>query len=163
MHGLMLLPVSSEVYCCQEIGLTCLYSCLAAGEAFHSSEHHRHVDLTAPPNSPTGLPSQPPALLPTKQLPAHTGPFSSPPHVHLSSSPQAAPFPAPALSPHSPTPKPGAESPPTGSCKSPHLPTANVPLLKIPPPVGCTHPCNGHCSGSLGPPTASHPLPSTNR
>ncbi|XP_053233218.1 protein FAM193B isoform X1 [Podarcis raffonei] len=133
------------------------------GEAFHSSEHHRHVDLTAPPNSPTGLPSQPPALLPTKQMPAHPGPFSSPPHVHLSSSPQAAPFPAPALSPHTPVPKPGADSPPTGSCKSPHLPTANVPLLKIPPPVGCTHPCNGHCSGSLGPPTASHQLPSTNR
>ncbi|XP_062826247.1 protein FAM193B isoform X2 [Anolis carolinensis] len=133
------------------------------GEAFHSSEHHRHVDLTAPPNSPTGLPSQPPALLPTKQMPAHPGPFSSPPHVHLSSSPQAAPFPVPALSPHTPAPKPGAESPPTGSCKSPHLPTANVPLLKIPPPVGCTHPCNGHCSGSLGPPTASHQLPNTNR
>ncbi|XP_061473594.1 protein FAM193B isoform X2 [Rhineura floridana] len=133
------------------------------GEAFHSSEHHRHVDLTAPPNSPTGLPSQPPALLPAKQMPAHPGPFSSPPHVHLSSSPQAAPFPAPALSPHTPAPKPGADSSPTGSCKSPHLPTANVPLLKIPPPVGCTHPCNGHCSGSLGPPTASHQLPSTNR
>ncbi|XP_058027147.1 protein FAM193B isoform X2 [Ahaetulla prasina] len=133
------------------------------GEAFHSSEHHRHVDLTAPPNSPTGLPSQPPALLPAKQMPAHTGPYSSPPHVHLSSSPQAAPFPTPALSPHAPAPKPGAESPPTGSCKSPHLSTANVPLLKIPPPVGCTHPCNGHCSGSLGPPTASHQLPSTNR
>ncbi|XP_053148662.1 protein FAM193B isoform X3 [Hemicordylus capensis] len=133
------------------------------GEAFHSSEHHRHVDLTAPPNSPTGLPSQPPALLPTKQMPAHPGPFSSPPHVHLSSSPQAAPFPAPALSPHAPAPKPRAESPPAGSCKSPHLPTANVPLLKIPPPVGCTHPCNGHCSSSLGPPTASHQLPTTNR
>ncbi|XP_044306845.1 protein FAM193B isoform X2 [Varanus komodoensis] len=133
------------------------------GEAFHSSEHHRHVDLTAPPNSPTGLPSQPPALLPTKQMPAHPGPFGSPPHVHLSSSPQAAPFPAPALSPHIPAPKSGADSPPTGSCKSPHLPTANVPLLKIPPPVGCTHPCNGHCSGSLGPPPASHQLPSTNR
>ncbi|XP_072846032.2 protein FAM193B isoform X2 [Pogona vitticeps] len=133
------------------------------GEAFHSSEHHRHVDLTAPPNSPTGLPSQPPALLPTKQMPAHPGPFSSPPHVHLSSSPQAAPFPAPALSPHTPAPKPGAESPPAGSCKSPHLSAANVPLLKIPPPVGCTHPCNGHCSGSLGPPPASHPLPSSNR
>uniref|UniRef100_A0A8D0BTC4 Family with sequence similarity 193 member B n=1 Tax=Salvator merianae TaxID=96440 RepID=A0A8D0BTC4_SALMN len=133
------------------------------GEAFHSSEHHRHVDLTAPPNSPTGLPSQPPALLPTKQMSAHPGPFNSPPHVHLSSSPQAAPFSAPVLSPHTPAPKPGAESPPAGSCKSPHLPTANVPLLKIPPPVGCTHPCNGHCSGTLGPPTASHQLPSTNR
>ncbi|KAJ7316589.1 hypothetical protein JRQ81_002751 [Phrynocephalus forsythii] len=73
--------------------------------------------------------------------------------------------PLPCTGPQStpPAPKPGAESPPAGSCKSPHLPAANVPLLKIPPPVGCTHPCNGHCGGSLGPPPASHPLPSSNR
>uniref|UniRef100_A0A8D0GJ28 Family with sequence similarity 193 member B n=1 Tax=Sphenodon punctatus TaxID=8508 RepID=A0A8D0GJ28_SPHPU len=134
------------------------------GEAFHSSENHRHADLTVPPNSPTGLSSQPPALLPTKQMPAHPGPFSPPPHVHLSTSPQAAQFPTPAPNPHVTAPKPATESPPAGSCKSPHLPPTNVPLLKMPPPLSsCTHPCNGHCSSSLGPPAASHQLPSTNR
>ncbi|NWX20445.1 F193B protein, partial [Aegotheles bennettii] len=139
------------------------------GEAFHSSEHHQHSDLTAPPNSPTGLPSQPPALIPSKQMPAHAGPFGSPPHVPLAPSPQAALFPAPSA--QAAAAKPASESPPAGtvshspaSCKSPHLPPANVPLLKMPPPLsGCAHPCNGHCSTSLIPPPASHPLPSTNR
>ncbi|NWI63036.1 F193B protein, partial [Todus mexicanus] len=141
----------------------------ALGEAFHSSEHHQHSDLTAPPNSPTGLPSQLPALIPSKQTPAHPGPFGSPPHVPLGTSPQAALFPAPSA--QAAAPKPASESPPTGtgshspgSCKSPHLPPANVPLLKMPPPLsGCAHPCNGHCSTSLIPPPASHQLPSTNR
>lgn len=146
-----------------------LCSCPSAGEAFHSSEHHQHSDLTAPPNSPTGLPSQPPALIPSKQTPAHPGPFGSPPHVPLGTSPQAALFPAPSA--QAAAPKLASESPPAGtvshspgSCKSPHLPPANVPLLKMPPPLsGCTHPCNGHCSTSLIPPPASHQLPSTNR
>ncbi|NXJ66487.1 F193B protein, partial [Rostratula benghalensis] len=141
----------------------------ALGEAFHSSEHHQHSDLTAPPNSPTGLPSQPPALIPSKQMSAHPGPFGSPPHVPLGTSPQAALFPAPSV--QAAAPKPASESPPAGavthspgSCKSPHLPPANVPLLKMPPPLsGCAHPCNGHCSTSLIPPPASHQLPSTNR
>ncbi|NWH78441.1 F193B protein, partial [Piaya cayana] len=139
------------------------------GEAFHSSEHHQHSDLTAPPNSPTGLPSQPPALMPSKQTSAHPGPFGSSPHIPLGTSPQAALFPAPSV--QAAAPKPASESPPAGtvshspgSCKSPHLPPANVPLLKMPPPLsGCTHPCNGHCSTSLIPPPASHQLPSTNR
>lgn len=147
----------------------CLCFCPSAGEAFHSSEHHQHSDLTAPPNSPTGLPSQPPALIPSKQTPAHPGPFGSPPHVPLGTSPQAALFPAPST--QVAAPKPASESPPagtvshsTGPCKSPHLPPANMPLLKMPPPLsGCTHPCNGHCSTSLIPPPASHQLPSTNR
>ncbi|XP_052540955.1 protein FAM193B isoform X2 [Tympanuchus pallidicinctus] len=141
----------------------------ALGEAFHSSEHHQHSDLTAPPNSPTGLPSQPPALVPSKQMPAHPGPFGSPPHVPLGTTPQAALFPAPSV--QAAAPKPASESPSSGavshspgSCKSPHLPPANVPLLKMPPPLsGCTHPCNGHCSTSLIPPPASHQLPGTNR
>ncbi|XP_037252865.1 protein FAM193B isoform X1 [Falco rusticolus] len=139
------------------------------GEAFHSSEHHQHSDLTAPPNSPTGLPSQPPALIPSKQTPAHPGPFGSPPHVPLGTSPQATLFPAPstqaaALKPVSESPPAGTVSHSPGSCKSPHLPPANVPLLKMPPPLsGCTHPCNGHCSTSLIPPPTSHQLPSTNR
>uniref|UniRef100_A0A8B9TGB3 Family with sequence similarity 193 member B n=1 Tax=Anas platyrhynchos TaxID=8839 RepID=A0A8B9TGB3_ANAPL len=141
----------------------------ALGEAFHSSEHHQHSDLTAPPNSPTGLPSQPPALVPPKQPPAHPGPFGSPPHVPPGSSPQPALFPAPSV--QAAAPKPASEPPPAGvashgpgSCKSPHLPPANVPLLKMPPPLsGCAHPCNGHCSTSLIPPPASHQLPGTNR
>uniref|UniRef100_A0A8C3CPV5 Family with sequence similarity 193 member B n=1 Tax=Cairina moschata TaxID=8855 RepID=A0A8C3CPV5_CAIMO len=139
------------------------------GEAFHSSEHHQHSDLTAPPNSPTGLPSQPPALVPPKQPPAHPGPFASPPHVPPGSSPQPVLFPAPSV--QAAAPKPASEPPPAGvashgpgSCKSPHLPPANVPLLKMPPPLsGCAHPCNGHCSTSLIPPPASHQLPGTNR
>ncbi|NXH45691.1 F193B protein, partial [Dicaeum eximium] len=138
----------------------------ALGEAFHSSEHHQHSDLTAPPNSPTGLPSQPPALIPSKQTPPHAGPFSSPAHVPLGPSSQAALFPAPSA--QAAAPKAVSESPPAshspGPCKSPHLPPANVPLLKMPPPLsGCAHPCNGHCSTSLIPPPASHQLPSTNR
>ncbi|NWU90873.1 F193B protein, partial [Upupa epops] len=141
----------------------------ALGEAFHSSEHHQHSDLTAPPNSPTGLPSQLPALIPSKQTPTHPGPFGSPPHVPLGTSTQATLFPAPSA--QVTATKPASESPPTGtvshspgSCKSPHLPPANVPLLKMPPPLsGCAHPCNGHCSTSLIPPPASHQLPSTNR
>ncbi|NWR26530.1 F193B protein, partial [Tachuris rubrigastra] len=139
------------------------------GEAFHSSEHHQHSDLTAPPNSPTGLPSQPPVLIPSKQTPPHPGPFGSSPHIPLGSSSQAALFPAPSA--QAAAPKPVSDSPPAGAashspgpCKSPHLPPANVPLLKMPPPLsGCAHPCNGHCSTSLIPPPASHQLPSTNR
>ncbi|OXB80993.1 UNVERIFIED_CONTAM: hypothetical protein H355_006076 [Colinus virginianus] len=153
------------------VGLSRAFS-LVSGlgcEAFHSSEHHQHSDLTAPPNSPTGLPSQPPALVPSKQTPAHPGPFGSPPHVPLGSTPQAALFPTPSV--QAAAPKPASESPSAGtvshvpgSCKSPHLPPANVPLLKMPPPLsGCTHPCNGHCSTSLIPPPASHQLPGTNR
>ncbi|NXX98348.1 F193B protein, partial [Centropus bengalensis] len=141
----------------------------ALGEAFHSSEHHQHSDLTAPPNSPTGLPSQPPALIPSKQTSAHPGPFGSSPHIPLGTSPQAALFPVPSA--QAAAPKAASVSPPAGpvshspgSCKSPHLPPATVPLLKMPPPLAsCTHPCNGHCSTSLIPPPASHQLPSTNR
>ncbi|KAG5852967.1 hypothetical protein ANANG_G00068140 [Anguilla anguilla] len=53
------------------------------GEAFHSSDHHQHSDLAAPPNSPTGLSSHHSSLLPPAQ------------HAH------AAP-PGPALSSHAP-------------------------------------------------------------
>ncbi|XP_078006423.1 protein FAM193B isoform X5 [Phascolarctos cinereus] len=140
------------------------------GEAFHSSEHHRHSDLTAPPNSPTGHP-QPPASL----IPAHSGPFGSPPHAHLTPAAQAASFPTPVPNDHAPVPKTPSESPAAAAaaiaaphspapCKSPHLSSANMPLLKMPPPLsGCNHPCNGHCTGSLVPQAASHQLPSTNR
>ncbi|XP_019361487.1 PREDICTED: protein FAM193B [Gavialis gangeticus] len=134
------------------------------GEAFHAPEHHRHSDLTAPPNSPTGLPTQPPALAPAKQPPAHPGPFGPLPHVPLGTAPPAPPFPVPAPKPVAEPASAGPVVHGQGSYKSPHLPPANVPLLKMPPPLsGCSHPCNGHCSGALIPPATPHPLPSANR
>ncbi|XP_058139030.1 protein FAM193B isoform X7 [Dasypus novemcinctus] len=42
-----------------------------------------------------------------------------------------------------------------GACQNPHLPSTSMPLLKMPPPFsGCSHPCSGHCSGPLLPPSA---------
>nr|XP_045366003.1 protein FAM193B isoform X11 [Camelus bactrianus] len=128
------------------------------GEVFPILEHHRHSDLTAPPNSPTGHHPQPASL-----IPSHPGSFGSPPHPHLLPTTPAAPFPAQvsecpvavAAAPHTP-----------GPCQSPHLPSTSMPLLKMPPPFsGCSHPCSGHCSGHCGgpllPPPSSQQLPSS--
>lgn len=133
------------------------------GEVFPISEHHRHSDLTAPPNSPTGHHPQPAPL-----IPSHPGSFGSPPHPHLLPTTPAVHFPAQvsecpvavaecpvavAAAPHTP-----------GPCQSPHLPSTSMPLLKMPPPFsGCSHPCSGHCSGPLLPPPSSQQLPSTHR
>ena len=130
------------------------------GEVFPISEHHRHSDLTAPPNSPTGHHPQPAPLIPT-----HPGSFGTPPHPHLLPTTPAVHFPAQvsecpvavAAAPHTP-----------GPCQSPHLPSTSMPLLKMPPPFsGCSHPCSGHCSGHcsgpLLPPPSSQQLPSTHR
>lgn len=137
---------------------------LPTGEVFPILEHHRHADLTAPPNSPTGHHPQPASL-----IPSHPGSFGSAPHPHLLPSTPAAPFPAQAsecpvaaaAAPHSP-----------GACQSPHLPSTSMPLLKMPPPFsGCGHPCSGHCSGPCGgpcngpllPAPSSQQLPNTHR
>ncbi|XP_032952876.1 protein FAM193B isoform X9 [Rhinolophus ferrumequinum] len=123
-------------------------------EVFPISEHHRHADLTVPPNSPTGHHPQPASL-----IPSHPGSFGSPPHPHLLPTTPAAPFPAQA----SECPVAAAATPhPPGACQSPHLPSTSMPLLKMPPPFsGCSHPCSGHCSGPLLPPPGSQQLPST--
>ncbi|XP_058403090.1 protein FAM193B isoform X5 [Diceros bicornis minor] len=128
------------------------------GEVFSISEHHRHSDLTAPPNSPTGHHPQPTSL-----IPSHPRSFGSPPHPHLLPTSPAAPFPAQA----SVCPVAAAAAPTTlGACQSPHLSSTSMPLLKMPPPFsGCNHPCSGHCSGHCGgpllPPPNSQQLPST--
>ena len=177
------IPKSSWVYCAeglcpdprkqvlgqQALGLSSLVSgshsdpCLPrvpTGEIFPISEHRRHSDLTAPPNSPTGHHPQPASL-----LPSHSGSFGSPPHPHLLPTTPTAPFPAQASEcpvaadtvPHAP-----------GTCQSPHLPSTSMPLLKMPPSFsGCSHPCSGHCGGHCGgpllPPPSSQQLPSTHR
>ncbi|XP_040200365.1 protein FAM193B isoform X3 [Rana temporaria] len=110
----------------------------AAGEGYHS-EHNHHSDPSAPPNSPTGLASQPPVS-------PH-----SPPHPYLSSPNTAAPFSATSLSSHT-APSKATVCPSTGAHRSPHLPGSNPSLLKVnppPPPLSaCSHPCNGHCNGT---------------
>ncbi|KAM4677299.1 protein FAM193B [Discoglossus pictus] len=104
------------------------------GEAFHSAEHPRHSDPSAPPNSPTGIPS----------LQQQRSPNSSPP-PHLSSSNSTVP---PSLPSHTVTPKAPASP---RIHRGPHLPGSSPSLLKgnpPPPPLSaCNHPCNGHCSG----------------
>ncbi|KAJ1126394.1 hypothetical protein NDU88_004802 [Pleurodeles waltl] len=143
------------------------------GEAFHTSNHHQHPDLTAPPNSPTDLSSQPVPLTPTQQMPAHPGPLGTPSPVHhhhhhpLSQTPP--PFSTSAPNPH--TPVPPAASPPVphkpGSCKNPHLPTNLPPAVMMTPPppplTGCTHSCNGHCGSTGMTQVAPHPVSGSNR
>lgn len=132
------------------------------GEGLPLSEHHRSADLTAPPNSPTGH-HPPPTLL----IPPHPGAFGSPPHPYLLPATPAAPFPAlasecPVVAAAAAT---AATTPhPPGPCQNSHLPSTSMPLLKMPPPFsGCSHPCSGHCSGALLPPSASQQLPGTHR
>ncbi|XP_029439835.1 protein FAM193B [Rhinatrema bivittatum] len=117
---------------------------LPAGEIFHSSEQHRHSDLSAPPNSPTGLSSQPAALLPTKQIGSYQGPLATPAHA------QTSPVPEPIGSPHPPVPKISAAPPGAGNCSP-----ATVPALPL---SGCSHPSSAHCSAPVMPPGAAHLL-----
>lgn len=137
-------------------GLDTFFPHLSTGEVFPISEHRRHSDLTAPPNSPTGHHPQPVSL-----IPSHPGSFGSPSHPHLLPTSPTAPFPtqvsecpvAAAAAPHTP-----------GACQSPHLPSTSMPLLKMPPSFsGCSHPCSGHCSGPLLPPPGSQQLLNTHR
>ncbi|MEE6479774.1 hypothetical protein FKM82_012371 [Ascaphus truei] len=124
------------------------------GETFHSSEHHRHPDPSAPPNSPTGLSSQ-----------QHVSPHSSPP-PHLSPTNSMAPFSVTSPTPHTSASKSTAGSPP-GTHRSSHLPGSSPSLLKVnppPPPLSaCSHPCNGHCSGGNVLQGAGIPGTTTNR
>ncbi|XP_058403128.1 protein FAM193B isoform X9 [Diceros bicornis minor] len=157
--GVLLPSPDSEVekYCVALIAVP-IGSRKGLGEVFSISEHHRHSDLTAPPNSPTGHHPQPTSL-----IPSHPRSFGSPPHPHLLPTSPAAPFPAQA----SVCPVAAAAAPTTlGACQSPHLSSTSMPLLKMPPPFsGCNHPCSGHCSGHCGgpllPPPNSQQLPST--
>ncbi|XP_076842544.1 protein FAM193B isoform X2 [Brachyhypopomus gauderio] len=128
------------------------------GEAFHPGEHHQPADLSVPPNSPTGLSSQSPALLPpAKPAPGQHGHASAPPHspfstlapgLHSPSGP--APSPAPTGKHSGATESPGSVHKP-GACKNTHSsPTPGPQHGKLGSSLmGCTHPCNGH-NGSGG-------------
>lgn len=128
------------------------------GEAFHSSEHHRHSDLTAPPNSPTGFSSQHSSLVSSKQMSPHQEPLEPSQHVHSLPSPGVPshiPFPPPLPNSHTPAAKITASPPVSvhkpGTCKNSHLPPPTS-LSKMPVPSSCcSHPCNGHCNGSVTP------------
>lgn len=134
------------------------------GEAFHSSEHHRHSDLTAPPNSPTGFSSQHSSLVSPKQMSPHQESLETSQHVHSLSSPGVPshiPFPPPLPNSHTPAAKITANTPVSvhkpGTCKNTHLPPPTS-LSKMPVPSSCcSHPCNGHCNGSLTPQSTVQP------
>ncbi|KAJ8396753.1 hypothetical protein AAFF_G00013520 [Aldrovandia affinis] len=108
------------------------------GEAFHSSDHHQHSDLAAPPNSPTGLSSSHhSSLLPPKQAPPGPALQGHAPFTPL--------VPKLSTGPDSPTPphKPAA-------CKNSHIPAINTQHAKLgAAPTGCNHPCNGHSNGAV--------------
>ncbi|XP_077465824.1 protein FAM193B isoform X4 [Stigmatopora argus] len=124
------------------------------GEAFHTSDHHQHTDLSVPPNSPTGLSSQHPSLLPPRSnlgqpnhvtssssaaVAGHT-PFSPlVPNLHGSSAKRASPSPESQTLVHNSSP-----------CKNPHIPAVNTQHNKSGTLVaGCNHPCNGHSTGTV--------------
>lgn len=135
--------LSSQMCWCQLMSVSC------AGEAFHPSDH-QHTDLSVPPNSPTGLPSQHSTLLPPKPncgqhghlnsstgVAAHTSFSPLVPNLHSPSSKLGSPSPDSPTSVHKPSP-----------CKNSHIPAANTQQSKLGTAImGCNHPCNGHSTG----------------
>ncbi|KAJ8247156.1 hypothetical protein GJAV_G00259380 [Gymnothorax javanicus] len=126
------------------------------GEAFHSSDHHQHSDLAAPPNSPTGLSSHHSSLLPPSQH-AHG---AAPPGPALSSH---APF-SPLVSKLSAGPDSPASLHKPAACKNSHIPAVNAQHAKLgSAPIGCSHPCNGHSNGAVSSSNTGHPPAATCR
>ncbi|XP_056898963.1 protein FAM193B isoform X2 [Takifugu flavidus] len=129
------------------------------GEAFHPSDHHHHTDLSVPPNSPTGLPSQHSTLLPPKPTCGQHGHLNSNagvaahasfsplvPNLHNPSSKLGSPGPDSPTSVHKPSP-----------CNNSHIPAANTQQNKLGTAVmGCNHPCNGHSAGPAPAPNINH-------
>ncbi|KAM6923634.1 protein FAM193B isoform 2-T2 [Xenentodon cancila] len=131
------------------------------GEAFHPNDHHQHVDLSVPPNSPTGLSSHHSSLLPPKP--------NSGQHGHITSSCGTGVVPHAPFSPlvpnlHSPTAKLNSSSPdsPTSvhkpsPCKNSHIPAVNTQHSKLGTSLmGCNHSCNGHNPGTVPPSNVGH-------
>ncbi|XP_061581018.1 protein FAM193B isoform X2 [Cololabis saira] len=131
------------------------------GEAFHPNDHHQHVDLSVPPNSPTGLSSHHSSLLPPKP--------NSGQHGHVTSSCATgvaahAPFSPLVPNLHSPTAKLNSSSPesPTSvhkpsPCKNSHIPAVNTQHSKLGTSLmGCNHSCNGHNPGTVAPSNVGH-------
>ncbi|XP_028815399.1 protein FAM193B isoform X2 [Denticeps clupeoides] len=132
------------------------------GEAFHPTDHHTHSDLSVPPNSPTGLSSQHSSLLPPKQASSqhtHVGPPSPALPAHAPFSPLVPNHHTPASNKHPAST--GADSPTalhmSGACKNSHIPPISAQHSKLGNPLmGCTHPCNGHNSGTVTSSTTGH-------
>lgn len=131
------------------------------GEAFHSSDHHQHTDLSVPPNSPTGLSSQHSSLLATKP--------SSGQHGHITSTSGTgvaahAPFSPLVPNLHGPSAKLNSPSPdsPTAvhkpsPCKNSHIPAMNTQHGKLGSTMlGCAHACNGHSGGTVAASNVGH-------
>lgn len=143
----------SQMRWCEMRSVSC------AGEAFHPSDHHQHTDLSVPPNSPTGLPSQHSTLLPSKPscgqhghlnsstgVTAHTSFSPLAPNLHSPSSKLGSPSPDSPTSVHKPSP-----------CKNSHIPAVNTQQNKLGTAVmGCNHPCNGHSTGTAPAPSVNH-------
>ncbi|XP_072293992.1 protein FAM193B isoform X3 [Eucyclogobius newberryi] len=131
------------------------------GEAFHSSDHHQHTDLSVPPNSPTGLSSQHSSLLASKPMSGQHGhvtstsgtgvgthaPFSPlVPNLHGPPAKLNSPCPDSPTSVHKPSP-----------CKNSHIPAMNTQHGKHGSAMlGCTHACNGHSGGTVAASNVGH-------
>ncbi|KAL4648770.1 protein FAM193B-like [Arapaima gigas] len=133
------------------------------GEAFHSSDHHQHSDLAAPPNSPTGLSSQHSSLLPPKQGTGQQAYTNSP----TSGLPAHGPFTPLVPNLHVPVSKLTVGPDSTGSvhkastCKNSHIPVVSTQHAKLGSSLtSCSHPCNGHSSGTASVTNPGH-LPAT--
>ncbi|KAM9310786.1 protein FAM193B [Pholidichthys leucotaenia] len=131
------------------------------GEAFHPTDHHQHTDLSVPPNSPTGLSSQHPSLLPPKPNSMQHGHVTS---TCSSSIAAHAPFSPLVPNPHGPAGKLSSPSPdsPTSvhkpsPCKNSHIPAVNTQHNKLSSPaVGCNHSCNGHSAATVATSNVGH-------
>lgn len=131
------------------------------GEAFHSTDHHQHTDLSVPPNSPTGLSSQHSSLLASKPSSGQHGHVTSTSGTgvttHAPFSPLVPNLHGPPAKLHSPSP----DSPTTihkpNPCKNSHIPAMSTQHGKLGSPMlGCTHACNGHSGGTVAASNVGH-------
>ncbi|XP_030596057.1 protein FAM193B [Archocentrus centrarchus] len=138
------------------------------GEAFHPSDHHQHTDLSVPPNSPTGLPSQHSSLLPPKPNSGQHGHVTSScgtgVAAHAPFSPLVPNLHGPAAKINSPSPDSPTSVHKPSPCKNSHIPAVNTQHSKLGTSVvGCNHSCNGHNPGTVATSNVGHVTPGTCR
>lgn len=129
------------------------------GEAFHSSDHHQHTDLSVPPNSPTGLSSQHSSLLASKPSSGQHGHVTSTSGTasHAPFSPLIPNLHGPPAKLNSPSPDSPSSVHKPSSCKNSHIPAVNTQHSKLGSTmIGCTHACNGHSGGTVAASNVGH-------